>query len=44
MMRIAVAVTCDWILASLPIVFMWNVQVSVKTKLGICILMSMGFL
>ncbi|KAK0509025.1 hypothetical protein JMJ35_008396 [Cladonia borealis] len=39
----AVAVICDWILATLPIVFMWNVQMSVKTKAGIVVLMSMGY-
>ena len=41
---LAVAVICDWILATLPIVFMWNVQMSVKTKAGIVVLMSMGYL
>lgn len=44
MLRIAVAVLCDWTLASLPIVFMWNLQMSVKLKAGICFLMGMGFL
>ena len=41
---LAVAVICDWVLATLPIVFMWNVQMSVRTKAGICVLMSMGYL
>ena len=41
---IAAAVCCDWALASLPIVFMWGMQMSIKKKLGICILMSLGFL
>lgn len=40
----AVAVLCDWTLASLPIVFLWNLQMSTKLKVGICLLMSMGFL
>ncbi|KAM0794306.1 hypothetical protein BDR22DRAFT_895239 [Usnea florida] len=39
----AAAVSCDWALASLPIVFMWGMQMSIKKKLGICILMSLGF-
>ena len=43
-LSIAVAVLCDWTLASLPIVFMWNLQMSTKLKAGICLLMSMGFL
>ena len=43
-LKIAVAVSCDWALASLPIVFMWEMQMSVRKKLGICILMSTGFL
>ena len=44
MLHIAVAVFSDWALASLPTVFMWEVQMSVKKKLGICILMGLGFL
>ena len=43
-LNIAFAVSCDWVLASLPIVFMWRMQMSIKTKLGICTLMSLGFL
>lgn len=43
-LRIAVSVFCDWALASLPIVFMWNLQMSIKLKVGICVLMGMGFL
>ncbi|CAD6567800.1 MAG: hypothetical protein ASARMPRED_001148 [Alectoria sarmentosa] len=39
----AVSVFCDWALASLPIVFMWNLQMSIKLKVGICVLMGMGF-
>ncbi len=34
----------DFVLASLPIFFMWDVQMNIKTKVGICILMGMGFL
>ena len=44
MLDVAAAVSCDWALASLPIVFMWEVQMSIKKKLGICMLMSLGFL
>lgn len=44
MPRTAVAVFCDWALASLPIVFMWNLQMSLRLKAGICVLMGMGFL
>ena len=44
MLRLAVAVLCDWTLASLPIVFLWNIQMSFKLKAGIRILMGMGFL
>ena len=42
--RLAASVFCDWLLATLPIVFMWNVQMKVKTKVGICVLMGMGYL
>ena len=34
----------DFILAFLPIVFMWDVQMNIRTKAGICILMGMGVL
>ena len=39
----AVSVFCDWVLATLPIVFLWNVQMSLRIKAGICCLMGMGF-
>lgn len=35
---------CDWILATLPIVFLWNLQMKVRVKVGICALMGMGYL
>lgn len=41
---LAVAILIDWILASLPIVFMWNLQMSKKVKGGILVLMGMGYL
>ena len=40
----AASVLCDWTLATLPIAFMWNIQMSIRIKVGICVLMSMGFL
>ncbi|KAL2041850.1 hypothetical protein N7G274_005635 [Stereocaulon virgatum] len=39
----AVSVVCDWTLAGLPIFCMWKVQVRPNVKIGICILMAMGF-
>ena len=39
-----VSVLCDWILATLPIVFLWNLQMKVRVKVGICALMGMGYL
>lgn len=40
----AISILSDWALASLPIVFMWNIQMSIKTKVGITALMGAGFL
>lgn len=40
----AASVFCDWTLATLPIVFMWNVQMRVRVKVGICVLMGLGYL
>lgn len=34
----------DFLLAFLPIVFLWDVQMNIRTKVGICILMGMGVL
>lgn len=34
----------DFTLAFLPTVFMWDVQMNTRTKVGICILMGMGVL
>ena len=39
-----ISILSDWTLASLPIVFMWNVQISIKIKVGISALMGVGFL
>ena len=38
-----ISVIIDWLLASLPVVFLWDVQLNRKTKAGICALMGMGF-
>lgn len=35
---------CDLTLALLPIVFLWNVQISFRIKAGICIIMGIGIL
>lgn len=40
----ASSIFCDWALATLPIAFMWNIQMSIKVKMGICVLMGMGAL
>ena len=37
------AVIQDWFLATLPIAFIWNVQIKLKKKLGICALMGLGY-
>ena len=33
----------DWVLATLPIVFLWDMLLSVRAKVGVCILIGMGF-
>ena len=40
----AASVLCDWTLATLPIVFMWNIQMRLRLKFGICALMGLGYL
>ena len=40
----ATSTLCDWTLATLPIVFLWNVQMKRKVKIGICCLMGLGYL
>ena len=40
----AVAVITDWGLSSLPIAVMWNLQMTVRKKAGICFLMGLGYL
>ncbi|KAL9062887.1 MAG: hypothetical protein Q9161_009711 [Pseudevernia consocians] len=39
----AVSTLCDWTLATLPIVFLWSLQMRIKVKIGICVLMGMGY-
>lgn len=38
------SVLCDWTLATLPVVFLWDIQMRVRVKTGICVLMGMGYL
>ena len=40
----AVAVIADWTLSSLPIVIIWNMQISLKRKVGIAVLMGIRYL
>lgn len=40
----AVAVFCDWVLALLPIAFLWDIQMKLKFKISICVLMGLGIL
>ncbi|KAL9626889.1 MAG: hypothetical protein Q9204_006960, partial [Flavoplaca sp. TL-2023a] len=37
------SVSMDWLLASIPIAMLWNMQISTKKKFGICTLMSLGY-
>lgn len=37
------SVLCDWILATMPIVFMWNIRMRIRVKVGICLLMGLGY-
>ena len=37
-----VSIISDWTLASLPIVYICKLQMTLKLKAGICILMGMG--
>ncbi|KAL8739161.1 MAG: hypothetical protein Q9181_000190 [Wetmoreana brouardii] len=39
----AVSAFCDFALAFLPVVLLWNVQIKKHVKIGICILMGLGF-
>jgi len=34
----------DFVLATLPIVFLWDIRISLKIKAGICGLMGLGVL
>ncbi len=38
------SIICDFVLAILPIFFLWDVQISMRKKLGICILMGFGMM
>lgn len=37
------AVLQDWFLATIPIVFLWNLHMGLKQKVGICALMGLGY-
>ena len=37
------SVFMDWLFASIPIVMLWNMQISTTKKFGICTLMSLGY-
>lgn len=43
-LNIVFAVVTDFICSILPTAFLWNVQISRRTKVTICLLMSMGLL
>ncbi|KAI4170962.1 MAG: hypothetical protein LQ343_004620 [Gyalolechia ehrenbergii] len=37
------AVIQDWLLATIPIALLWNMQISARRKFGICTLMGLGY-
>lgn len=39
-----VSAICDWVLGLFPIVLLWNVHISRRTKFGIAALLSMGIM
>jgi hypothetical protein len=40
----AYSVVTDFICALLPVVVLWNVKITLKTKIGVCCLMSLGLI
>ncbi len=40
----AISATCDWVLGVLPVFMLWKVQLDVRTKLTLSVLLSMGIL
>lgn len=40
---IVIAAITDFILSTLPIMFLWNIRIHKKVKLGICGVMALGF-
>ena len=38
----AFSMVCDFVLAILPVVFLWDVRISPRRKIGICVLMGFG--
>jgi hypothetical protein len=41
---IAYSVVTDFVCALLPVVVLWNIKISLKTKIGVCGLMSLGLI
>lgn len=40
----AASAFCDLLFSTLPIILLWNVQISIRNKIGICSLMGLGYL
>lgn len=40
--RTVFSIVYDFVLAILPVIFLWNVQISLRRKIGICMLMGLG--
>lgn len=43
MCQIAIAAITDFILSVLPTLFLWNVKIHWKIKVGVCGIMAVGF-
>ncbi|KAH7110103.1 hypothetical protein B0J11DRAFT_208068 [Dendryphion nanum] len=42
--QVAYSVVTDLICALLPVIVLWNIKISLKTKIGVCVLMSLGLI
>lgn len=40
---IAIAAVTDFVLSVLPILFLWNIKLPKRVKVGICGIMALGF-
>lgn len=40
---VAIAAATDFILSILPIVFLWNIKIIWRVKIGVCAIMALGF-